>query len=327
MLARFRAKGLTPVVATELEFYLYKPRDGARRRAEPPERSPDLRRTTTSRFSTAPRPSSTTSSTAPSRRASTPDTLIAEYGPGQFEINFHHTDDVLQAADDALVFRRLVRGIARRHGMGATFMAKPYADYPGNGMHAHVSLVDADGRNVFDDGSDGPSALLKQAVAGTLATMADLQADLCPAHELLPPVPAQFLRPARARLGARQPRRRGAPARSRRAPARGSNTGSPGADTNPYLVLAAILGGMLYGLENPDLPLPPAARRRGRRPCRPAHRRLGHGGRYLRRIRHRRRRSSATDYRDIYTAVRRDEIAQLTTAISQIEYRTYLGRL
>ncbi len=94
------------------------------------------------------------------------DTLIAEYGPGQFEINFHHTDDVMWAADTALLFKRLVRGVARTHGMEATFMAKPYADFPGNGMHVHASVVDRDGKNVFDDGTDGPRTRLNTRWAG-----------------------------------------------------------------------------------------------------------------------------------------------------------------
>ena len=52
------------------------------------------------------------------------DSIIAEFGPGQFEINFHHTGDVLSAADTAVIFRRLVRGVADEHGMEATFIAK-----------------------------------------------------------------------------------------------------------------------------------------------------------------------------------------------------------
>jgi len=179
VLDRFRARGLTPVVATELEFYLYKPRDARDDAPEPPERSPLAQNYD---LEVLDRTQAILDDILDGAYAQgmAPDTLIAEYGPGQFEINFHHTDDALAAADDALFFRRLVRGTARRHGMSATFMAKPYADYPGNGMHAHISLIDEAGRNVFDDGGPGPSALLKQAVAGTLATMADLQAIFAP---------------------------------------------------------------------------------------------------------------------------------------------------
>ncbi|MBE8365959.1 glutamine synthetase, partial [Leptospira borgpetersenii serovar Balcanica] len=53
------------------------------------------------------------------------DGAVAEASPGQFEINLHHTDNVLQACDHALALKRLVRLVAEKHGMQATFMAKP----------------------------------------------------------------------------------------------------------------------------------------------------------------------------------------------------------
>jgi glutamine synthetase len=254
-----------------------------------------------------------------------PDTLIAEYGPGQFEINFHHTDDVLEAADSALYFHRLVRGTARKHGMGATFMAKPYADYPGNGMHAHVSITDASGANIFDDGGDEPSAILKQAVAGVLATMADLQAIFAPhmnsyrrfqAGSFAPHAPDWGLDNRAA--GIRLPEISGPGARLEHR--------ISGADTNPYLVLAAVLGGILYGLDNPDLPLPLPLDDDDGEHADPL------TGDWTTAVDTFAESEIAADifgagYRDIYVAVRRDEIAQLTSAISQIEYRTYLGRL
>jgi len=324
VLDRFTAKGLTPVVATELEFYLYKPRDAREDAPEPPERSPLAQNYD---LEVLERTQAILDDILAGAQAQglAPDTLIAEYGPGQFEINFHHTDDVLTAADDALIFRRLVRGTARRHGMSATFMAKPYADHPGNGMHAHVSIADADGKNVFDDGGDAPSALLKQAVAGTLATMADLQAVFAPhmnsyrrfqPNSFAPHAPDWGIdnRAAAVRL----PEVSGPGARLEHRIA--------GADTNPYLVLAAVLGGIIHGLDNPDLPLPlPLDDENG-----------AHAAPLTADWATAVDTFAASDiaaavfgtaYRDIYTAVRRDEIAQLTTAISQIEYRTYLGRL
>src|SRR5690554_3532539 len=62
---------------------------------------------------------------------------ISENGARQFEINMHHIADHLRAADDAVLFKRLVRGIARKHGLAATFMAKPYGDLSGSGFHTH----------------------------------------------------------------------------------------------------------------------------------------------------------------------------------------------
>ena len=87
---------------------------------------------------------------------------IVENGPGQFEINLLHVADALKVADDAVLFKEIVRGIARRHGFAATFMAKPYGDRAGSGLHVHFSLVDRDGANVFDDGTD---ARLRYAAA------------------------------------------------------------------------------------------------------------------------------------------------------------------
>ncbi len=71
-------------------------------------------------------------------------TSISESGVGQFEINLNH-QDALRSADDAWLFKDLVRGLARKHGFAATFMSKPYADDAGNGMHVHFSVVDKDG--------------------------------------------------------------------------------------------------------------------------------------------------------------------------------------
>ena len=324
MLERFAAKGLTPVVATELEFYLVCPRTNPEDPPEPPAHSPRAQNydlevlDRTHGILDAIRDGAMAQGLAP-------DTLIAEYGPGQFEINFHHTDDAMKAADDALIFRRLVRGIARGHGMDATFMAKPYADHPGNGMHAHVSLVNADGHNLFDDGGPGPSATLKQAVAGTLATMADLQAVFAPhlnsyrrfqPNSFAPHAPDWGLdnRAAAVRL----PEVAGPGARLEHR--------ISGADVNPYLALTAILGGMLHGLEHPDLPLPlPLDDPEGTMA-------VPLTADWATAVECFAGSQVAADifgpaYRAIYAAVRRDEIAQLSTAISQIEYRTYLGRL
>lgn len=324
MLARFKTRGLTPVVATELEFYLYKPREEQDTPPTPPDRSPTAQNYD---LEVLDRTEAIMDAIYEGTVAQgmMPDTLIAEHGPGQFEINFHHTDDVMAAADNALFFRRLVRATARRHGMSATFMAKPYADYPGNGMHAHVSVVDENGKNIFDDDTGEISATLKQAIAGTLDTMDDLQAIFAPHMNSY----------RRFQPGSFAPHAPDWGIDNRAAAIRVPEVSGPGArlehrisgaDINPYLVLTAILGGMLYGLDHPELPLPLPLDDENGEHAEPltadwttavdcfaesdlAADILG------------------TAYRDVYAAVRYDEIAQLTSAISQIEYRTYLGRL
>src|SRR3546814_18652194 len=67
--------------------------------------------------------------------------VTAEYAAGQFEINLEHVDDLVQAADDCILFKRIVQGVAHKHGFQATFMAKPYLDRPGRGMPMNVSRL------------------------------------------------------------------------------------------------------------------------------------------------------------------------------------------
>jgi len=68
-------------------------------------------------------------------------TSLLEFGKGQVEINLSHRSSALQAADDAVLFKRLVDRAAYDEGMMASFMAKPYSDGGGSGMHTHISLV------------------------------------------------------------------------------------------------------------------------------------------------------------------------------------------
>ncbi len=67
---------------------------------------------------------------------------MSEYAPGQYEITLLHRDDALRAIDDAILFKRLVRATALKHGLTACFMPKPFADQAGSGMHMHVSVQD-----------------------------------------------------------------------------------------------------------------------------------------------------------------------------------------
>ena len=77
------------------------------------------------------------------------DTLIHEEGPSQLEINLRHGDPV-ELADQVFLFKRTIREAALKHGMYATFMAKPIQEQPGSAMHIHQSVIDTkSGRNVF----------------------------------------------------------------------------------------------------------------------------------------------------------------------------------
>ena len=72
---------------------------------------------------------------------------------GQHEIDFKY-DEVLRACDKIQIFKLVVKTIARKHGLYATFMAKPKFGIAGSGMHCNMSLFDAEGNNAFFDPND-----------------------------------------------------------------------------------------------------------------------------------------------------------------------------
>ncbi|WP_415920019.1 glutamine synthetase family protein [Tateyamaria sp. SN6-1] len=183
------------------------------------------------------------------------DATISESGLGQFEVTLSHQEGALKVADDAWLFKMLAKGVARKHGFCASFMAKPYADYAGSGMHMHASLLDADGRNVFDDGGPAGTDVLRHAVAGCLEAMAGGTLVFAPhanSYDRLVPgahAPTGIAWAYENRTAAlRIP---SGPAAARRIEHR-----MAGGDVNPYLMMAAVLGGMMNGIE--DAATPPA---------------------------------------------------------------------
>ncbi|WP_339767897.1 glutamine synthetase family protein [uncultured Pseudosulfitobacter sp.] len=183
------------------------------------------------------------------------DTAISEAGLGQFEINMMHQPDALKAADDAWLFKMLVKGLARKHGFAASFMAKPYEDYAGSGLHMHFSVLDKDGKNIFDDGTELGSDALRHAIQGCLAAMPGSTLIFAPHHNSFD----RLVPGAHAPTGV-------AWAYENRTAAIRVPSGSPvarriehrqaGGDVNPYLSVAAVLGAALNGLE--DKIAPPA---------------------------------------------------------------------
>lgn len=94
------------------------------------------------------------------------ETLIHESGAAQLEVNFEHAD-AMSRADQVFLFKRAMREAALRHGIYATFLAKPMEGEPGSAMHLHQSLNDADGKNVFaGDKSGEHSQLFHHYLAG-----------------------------------------------------------------------------------------------------------------------------------------------------------------
>ncbi len=250
VLERYRALGLTPVAATELEFYLVDPES---QRPIGPVSPVTGRRLDSDAALSIDEIDDFEAFIydvyEACRMQGIPvDTAIAENGVGQFEINLNHVPDALRAADDAVYFKRTVKGIARKHGFVACFMAKPYGERAGNGFHVHFSLADAQGRNVFDDGSDQGSEMMRHAVGGLLSAMAESTLVFAPHYNSYRRLRPKSYAPTAVAWGYENRmvaiRIPGGPSAARRIEQRVS-----GADANPYLVLASILGAALIGIE------------------------------------------------------------------------------
>ena len=102
------------------------------------------------------------------------ETAIKECAPGQFEINLLHHDDALLMADQTFLMKRIIKNCARKFNMNATFMAKPFSEEAGNGLHAHLSIIDKDENNVFKvDKNKQPQGIFAEAISGLLKTTPD----------------------------------------------------------------------------------------------------------------------------------------------------------
>ncbi|WP_235898618.1 glutamine synthetase family protein [Parahaliea maris] len=254
LIDRLQSHGYTPVMATEMEFYLLK--DELDEFGRPLHTQTDR----VGGFTAAGQTYSLDTMAemgevmhamrdAADAQGLPVDTLIKESAPSQYEINLYHSNDALIAADQAIMLQRAIKGVAREHDLRATFMAKPFGDLAGNGMHVHCSLVDREGNNVFDDGTGAGTPLLREAIAGCMASMADVMLLLAPnlnsyrrfqrgSHAPMAPCWGYENRTVSLRVPADSP----AATRIEHRVA--------GADAHPHLVLAAILAGILYGIEN-----------------------------------------------------------------------------
>ena len=241
--ARLGELGLTPVVACELEFYLLEPE------ADPPRPIAGGSLPQVYGLVETDRHRGFIDLVNASGDAGgiSIEAAIAENAPGQMEIGLTHHADALRAADEAVLFKRIVKGCARRHGMAATFMAKPFADTAGSGLHVHVSLLDAGGANVFADEAASGSPLLRHAVGGLAALLPDSMAILAPNRNSYRRFRAGTYAPLAASWGVNNR------TVALRVPAGPPSTRHiehrvAGADANPYLAVAAILAGVRHGI-------------------------------------------------------------------------------
>lgn len=182
------------------------------------------------------------------------DAATSEFAPAQFEINLLHGDDPVLACDHAVLLKRAVKATALKHGLVACFMAKPFEQDSGSGLHIHMSLVDKNGKNYFSQGRDklaNPpfAARLRHAVGGLLKTMPDSTAIFAPNANSYRRLLPEYFAPVDLNWGVNH---RAVAIRIPQADA--SNLRFEhrvaGADANPYLVTAAVAAGVHYGLKN-----------------------------------------------------------------------------
>jgi glutamine synthetase len=263
VIERFAADGLTPVVACELEFYLL-----------------DAKRDASGRVQLARWPISGARPTQHDQYSleemadampflrdlwNASDALdvplegaISEYGPGQLEITLKHHADALRAADDAVLYKRAARGCALKHGCEATFMAKPFAEHAGSGMHMHVSVNDASGKNIFASDAPEGAPTLKHAIGGMKALLADSMAILAPNANSYRRFKANSYAPIAPVWGVNNR------TCAFRVPAGAAHTRHiehrvAGADAHPALALAVLLAAVHHGLTKKLDPGPPVS--------------------------------------------------------------------
>jgi glutamine synthetase len=330
VLERFAALGLEPVVAVEYEFYFVdreRAADGLPRPPAAPLTGRREFRTQINSMADLNEYSSVLGQIDAACRAQRipATTSLAEYGPGQYEVNLAHRPDALQACDEAMRFKRVVKSVARAQGWDATFLAKPYRDMAGSGLHVHVSLLDRDGRNVLACEDPVVHAPLRRAVAGLLASAADGMA-------LCAPNPNSF---RRFRPEAYVPltpcwsiNNRGSAVRIPVSDAANRRVEHrlAGADANAYLVTAWVLAGihlgLTRGLEAPE-PITGNAYKRGGEPL-PIH--------WPQALDRFAASTFAREYlgeafTNLYATVKRGEIEEFASHVTPLECEWYLGPL
>jgi glutamine synthetase len=262
VLGHFAALKLKPVCALELEFYLIDPRRADGGAPLPPlDPRSGKRETVASVYGIDDLDRYEAFLSALTEAATTQNVPVSatskEYSPGQFEANLKHQTDALRAADHAVFLKQIVRAAARSAGFEATFMAKPYVDNAGTGLHIHLSLVDEQGRNIFDNGTSEGTEALRHAIAGLQTLMPESMALFAPNVNSYRRFQPDMFAPVNRRWGVNN---RSAGLRIPMGPgdARRVEHRVAGADANPYFALAAVLAGVLHGLSAKRDPGPAA---------------------------------------------------------------------
>ena len=259
VLARYAEHGWQPVVATELEFFVFAANPDPLQPFQPPLGLDGRREDGGSAFSVSSnnglRPFFSEVYRCMEALGLPRDTFMHEMGVSQFEINLLHGDALL-LADQTLLFKHLLKEVGLNHGLNVVCMAKPLAHTPGSSMHIHQSVVEqGSGRNIFTAEDGQPTPAFSHFIGGQQAALADFTLLFAPhvnsyqrlCHPYASPNNACWSEDNRA-AGLRIPA--SSPA------ARRVENRLPGADANPYLALAASLAAGLYGIEQQLAPSP-----------------------------------------------------------------------
>ncbi|WP_286977068.1 glutamine synthetase family protein [Pseudomonas sp.] len=260
IVARYAAHGWQPVVATELEFFIFAANPDPQKPFQPPVGLDGRREDGGSAFSVSSnsglRPFFSEVYKCMEAVGLPRDTFMHEMGVSQFEINLLHGDPLL-LADQTFLFKHLLKEVALKHGLTVVCMAKPLANTPGSSMHIHQSVVEqGTGKNIFTAANGEATPAFYHFIGGQQAAMADFTLLFAPHvnsyqrlfHPYASPNNACWSEDNRAaglRIPASSP------------VARRVENRLAGADANPYLALAASLAAGLHGLERELQPTPP----------------------------------------------------------------------
>lgn len=238
VLAKFHYHGLFPVIAPEIEFYLIDPHQQHQQEAGCFHLSLSAAKT-----------AFVEELEAMAAAQNLPlSGVVCEAEPGQFELNLHHSRDVVALCENVLALRKLTSAVAEKLGLQANFMAKPFSALAGNGLHFHISLNNVHGENIFASDEGELNEMTRLCLAGLLRLMPASMAIMAPGVNGF----------RRLRKGIDTPIFNAWGFNKRSAALRIPCSGHAarrieyrlaGSDANPYLVMATILTGMLYGLE------------------------------------------------------------------------------
>lgn len=319
------ARGLMPVVACEIEFYLLKEEPGGRLIPAGAGRASERQKIDAYSLQRLDDLAPLFNDVYVAARAQglPAETLMSEYAPGQFEITLHHRADALRAVDEAVMFKRLLRGVAQKHGLIACFMAKPFTQRAGSGLHVHMSLADAAGQNRFASEDPAGTPLLRQAIGGMKAAMGESLAIFAPnansyrrfvsrSYAPISPIWGINNRSVSLRVPAGPPASRHIEHRI------------AGADANLYLAVAAVLAAAAHGIEHALDPGPPVqgngyAQAGGVSLPRSWGRALMAAERsnFL-------RDALGADFLKIFLAIKRQEFARFSSEVTELDYAWYL---